>query len=148
MAGPPAAVPPPPRAFPGAALPPPRPGLARKTTGNDGWGSDETSFHKMGNYVVMIPAILGAVFASGVIGHFISPMIIGAVVGICGIVGGLINLWGRGPMVMGAAIGLVLAVGGYGGVYGWLQVRGGNAYWFECIIAFVIGASPGIGLQK
>jgi hypothetical protein len=97
----------------------------------------------------MIPAIIGAVLESGTFEAFVSPLIIAGLVGICGIVGGLVNLWGRGPVIYGAIIGLFIGLGGYGAVYGWLQFRGDTRIFRgELALAFVIGAVPGFGLQK
>ncbi len=103
----------------------------------------------MGLYIVMVPAIIAALLESGTFGEIVSPMVLAAVVGVCGIVGGLVNLWGRGPVVYGAIIGLAIGLGGYGAVYGWLQFRGDTRIFRgELALAFVIGAAPGIGLQK
>jgi hypothetical protein len=97
----------------------------------------------------MVPAIIGALLESGTFGEIVPPMILAAVIGICGVAGGLVNLWGRGPVIYGAIIGLFIGLGGYGAVYGWLQFRGDTrVFRGELALAFVIGAAPGIGLQK
>ena len=98
---------------------------------------------------MMIPAIIGAVLESGTFGEVVSPVILAAAIGVCGIIGGLVNLWGRGPVIYGAIIGLFIGLGGYGAVYAWLLFRGDTRIFRgELALAFVIGAAPGFGLQK
>ena len=58
-------------------------------------------------------------------------MVLFAAVAVCGIVGGIMNIYGRGPVAAGAVIGLVLSLGGFGAVFLWIKKRGA----FEPIIS-------------
>jgi len=131
-----------------AAMPPrPRPPTARQgKRGKDGWATDETDFNKLGSYVAIGPAIVAALLAWGIFGLQVSPMLLCVVVGICGLVGGVMNLAGRGPVVAGAFIGLLLALGGYGAVFWWIHDRK-EVHAYEVAIAFALGAAPGYLLQ-
>ena len=113
---------------------------------SDGWEKSESDFNKLGSYVMLIPSILGAMLAAGFFGIEVSPLILGVIVGVCGLVGGVINIMGRGPIVVGMLVGLVMALGGYGAVFWWVQGKT-RVYKFELVIAFAIGAAPGFGLQ-
>jgi len=94
----------------------------------------------------MLPSIFAALATWGLFGIEIPVMILCIIVGVCGLVGGVINLLGRGPVWAGALIGLLMALGGYGAVSWWIHGRAG-VYKFEMAIAFVIGAAPGFLLQ-
>jgi hypothetical protein len=114
--------------------------------GNDGWSKSETGLNKVGSYVMLVPSIIGAMVAGGFFGLDISPMILAPVVGVCGVIGGAINILGRGPILIGMLVGLTMALGGYGTVYWWISDRT-SVRKFEIAIAFLIGAAPGYGLQ-
>jgi hypothetical protein len=146
-----AAAPPP---IPAAAARPavgaaPRPAARPAPTpkrGRDGWDKEENSTNKMGTYVMMTPALLAAMFSWDLFGTGFPPLFVWAAVGICGVVGGILNVAGRGPIAAGAVVGLVMALGGFGVAYLWLQGRE-RVYKFELFIAFLVGAAPGFGLQ-
>ncbi len=125
--------------------PPAIPSSAPKT-GKDGWATEETSLNKIGTYVIIIPAILAPLFTSGTIPVEVPPMILWSVIGVAGIVGGILNILGRGPVWAGALVGLIMGAGGYGAVSWWCE---GKEYVrkFEMVIAFMIGAAPGFLLQ-
>jgi len=128
---------------------PPRlqPGVAQKAKrGKDGWATDETNFNKLGTYLAVIPAIVAALLSWGIFGIQVSPLILCIVVAICGVIGGVMNVAGRGPIVAGAVIGLLLALGGYGAVYWWIHERE-KVRAYEVAIAFTLGAAPGMLLQ-
>ena len=95
---------------------------------------------------MLIPSILGAMLAADFFGVEVSPLILAVIVGICGVIGGAINIMGRGPIPAGMLVGLIMALGGFGAVYWWIRDRV-TIYKFEVAIAFVIGAAPGYGLQ-
>ncbi len=138
----------PPRMPPPAAPPPgPRavsPQLAAR--GKDGWATEETQLNKIGTYVTVTPAILGAMLPWGFIPIEIPILPLCVVIGIAGVVGGLLNISGRGPLWAGAIIGLLIALGGYGAVCWWIHDRE-TIYKGETLIAFGIGAAPGMLLQ-
>ena len=73
-------------------------------------------------------------------------MILGIVVGVCGVIGGVLNLLGRGPVVAGAFIGLIMGLGGYATAYWWINGRQ-EIYTIEATIAYVVGCIPGFILQ-
>ena len=129
-----------------AAVPARRPIPPPPSRGKDGWSSDETSFNKLGTYIVMIPSIVAAMLTWGIFGVQVPIPILCTIVGVCGLAGGVINILGRGPIWAGALIGLMMGLGGYGAVSWWIQGRP-SVYKFEMAIAFVIGAAPGFGLQ-
>lgn len=127
----------------------PRMPLPQKPAGrkSDGWATAETDFNKIGSYVVLIPAILGAMLEAKFLANLEVPgIIVAGIVGVCGLIGGFINIHGRGPIWAGMIVGLMMALGGYGTVYFWIAQRE-SVYKFEIAIAFVIGAAPGYGLQ-
>jgi hypothetical protein len=142
----PAAPPPIPRTPPGF---PARPPAAKSARGKDGWNAPETLIHKIGSYTVSGPAILAAMIAGGIFGFQVDPMILGVVVAVLGVVGGILNIIGRGPVWAGALVGFVTGVGGFGATWWWIQEREGahRIYKIELAIAFAIGCAPGIGLQ-
>jgi hypothetical protein len=72
------------------------------------------------------------------------PLVI--VVVICGVVGGSINVSGRGPLWAGAICGLLMGLGGFGAVVWWLQGRE-SVYKIEIVLAFGVGALPGFFTQ-
>lgn len=114
---------------------------------NDGWGVPESDFNKIGSYVVLVPAIIGAILeAKFFLDIEIPGIIVAAVVAVCGLIGGFINIQGRGPIWAGMLVGLTRALGGYGVVYFWIAQRE-RVYKGEIALAFVIGAAPGYGLQ-
>jgi hypothetical protein len=123
------------------ATPAPKP-----SRGNDGWDKEETQLNKLGSFVVIGPVILAALFASGTFGVQLSGTLLVTMVAIGGVVGGILNIAGRGPILAGAFVGLVLALGGYGAVYWWMQGRE-TVRKFEIIIAMLVGMLPGFLLQ-
>jgi hypothetical protein len=127
----------------GGTIPPSR-GNVQK--GRDGWKAEETSLNKLGTYIVVGPSSLAALLSWGVFGIQVPATILCIVVGVCGLVGGALNVAGRGPIVAGAFIGLLIGLGGYGATYGWIHNRA-SAYKFEVGIAFIVGAAPGLLLQ-
>jgi hypothetical protein len=138
-----AAAPPP---LPSPLAPPPPHALPKARRGKDGWDAEETQLNKLGTYIVVGPVIIAALFASGTFGVQISATLIFTVVAVGGIVGGILNIAGRGPILAGAFIGLVMALGGYGVVHWWIQGRE-SVRKFEIMIAFVVGMLPGYLLQ-
>src|SRR5437879_10152981 len=128
------------------AQPPPLPSVRKTKRGRDGWSTEESSFNKLGTYITVGPSLLAALVAWGIFGIDVPTNILCVVVGVCGLIGGAINIAGRGPLLAGAFIGLVLALGGYGAVYWWVHDRQ-RAYKFELAIAFAVGAAPGFLLQ-
>src|SRR5205814_3112839 len=113
----------------------------------DGWSGEETQFNKLGTSIAVFPAIIGALLLWQIIPVEVPPMVLFAAVAVCGIVGGIMNIYGRGPVAAGAVIGLVLSLGGFGAVFLWIKKRGEHARWFEVALAFMIGAMPGFLLQ-
>ena len=132
------------------SVPPPVPPIRRmvpkETRGKDGWNAQETSLNKLGTYIVLTPAILGALFSWGIFGIEVPPTMLWIVVAVCGIVGGAINVHGRGPMLAGAIVGLLMGLGGFGAVFWWVHGRE-RVQKFEVAIAFLLGAAPGFGCQ-
>lgn len=129
------------RPQPAAQAPPQR----SPKSGKDGWSNDETQFNKIGTYITFGAPVIAAL-TTWLLDIQISPMIVCIVVGVCGLAGGVINILGRGPVVAGAIVGLIIALGAYGAVAWWLHGRQ-KVRQYELLIAFVIGASPGFGLQ-
>ena len=82
----------------------------------------------------------------GVMGVEVPVVIMCFVVGACGLIGGAINIAGRGPMVAGAFIGLLIGLGGYGAVAWWIHDRT-SVRKYELLIAFALGAAPGMLMQ-
>src|SRR5438045_5888762 len=117
-------APPPPVAASSSA--PPRmttPVRPQPQRGNHGWATSETSFNTLGSYIMLVPSILGAMLSAGFFGVELPPMILGVIVAVCGLVGGIINILGRGPIAVGMLVGLVMAFGWYGTVYWWINGR-------------------------
>jgi hypothetical protein len=146
------AVPPPPPSV-SAASPPPlpvtaaRPAVVQKPSrGRDGWATDETSFNKLGSYVTLGPPIFAAMVSVGMFGIEVAPATLAVVVAICGLIGGAINIAGRGPLIAGAIVGLVMSLGGYLAVYWWMQGKE-SVRKYEVGIALIAGAIPGFLLQ-
>jgi len=52
----------------------------------------------MGTYIVMVPPIMAAMLPWGVMGVELPVLPTFIVLGVFGIIGGIINLWGRGPI--------------------------------------------------
>jgi hypothetical protein len=92
------------------------------------------------------PAILAALLSWGIIEVEVPTLILCVIVGVGGLVGGALNILGRGPVLAGAFIGLLIALGGYGAVCWWIQDRK-SVYKAEMLIAFAIGAAPGFLIQ-
>lgn len=113
--------------------------------GTDPWG-EETQLNQVGTFVTIIPTILAAMIMAGYLPFEVSAGVLFAVVAVAGIVGGVMNLMGRGPVAVGAIVGLLIAVGGFGAVYFWIEGRE-SVRKFEVALAFVIGAVPGFLLQ-
>jgi hypothetical protein len=127
---------------------PGRPAVPRQQQrGKDGWDSPETGLNKAGQYIAFTPAILAAVAAYWVFSIPVVMLVIAAIVAVFGIVGGILNVYGRGPVWCGAIVGIVTSVGGFFTVAWWLHFRKGEGWWIEVIIAFVIGCLPGILVQ-
>jgi hypothetical protein len=136
-------APPPP--VPAAARPrPPIKQVAHKR--HDGWGSPETSFNKLGTYLSAGSAMLAALISWGMFGIEVPGTILCIVVGVCGVVGGAINIAGRGPILAGMVVGPILGLGGYCAALWWLQGRK-SVYTWQVSLAFIVGAMPGILLQ-
>jgi hypothetical protein len=115
--------------------------------GRDGWRGEETPLNKVGSSITVIPTILGGILLY-VAGDYIPAEYIFIVVGLCGLIGGAMNVHGRGPESAGAVVGLIIAMGGLGAVYWWLNFRDAEKiWWFEVAIAFVVGAMPGMVAQ-
>ncbi len=141
------AAPPPPTAPTPVARPAPqRPSPQPAPRGKDGWATEETQLNKIGTYITVTPAILGAMLPWGLIPVEIPLLPLCVVIGVAGVVGGLLNLAGRGPLWAGALLGPLIALGGYGAVYWWIHDRE-TVYKWETLVAFGIGAAPGMGLQ-
>jgi len=132
---------------PAAARPQPqRPVQTKATRGKDGWSKKESGLNKLGTYIVVTPSILAALTSWGMFGVEVPILILFIAVAVGGLVGGALNVAGRGPIVAGALVGLVIGLGGYGAVYGWIHSRE-SVYKFELAIAFAVGVAPGFGLQ-
>lgn len=114
--------------------------------GKDGWATEETTLNKVGTYIVVGPGALGALVLAGFMGFDVPPMILCIVLGACGLVGGVLNILGRGPILAGALVGLVISLGGFAAAYWWVKGRE-SVYTIEATIAFVVGAIPGFVLQ-
>ena len=128
---------------------PPRPlspALQKVKPGKDGWATEESGLNKLGIYVTVTPAIVAALISWGMFGIEVPAMILFIAVGVGGLVGGVLNVAGRGPIVAGAAVGLLIALGGYSAVFWWIHGRQ-SVYTIEAAIAFTLGAAPGFLLQ-
>jgi hypothetical protein len=88
-----------------------------------------------------------ALIAWGLFGIPVGILILTVLVAVFGIIGGILNVLGRGPIWAGACVGLFTAVGGFFAVSWWIHIRDAEAWWIEVIIAFMIGCAPGILLQ-
>jgi hypothetical protein len=113
---------------------------------HDGWGSPETSFNKLGTYLMAGSSVLAALTAWGMFGIEVSGTILCIVVGVCGVAGGAINMAGRGPILAGMVVGPVIGLGGFGAALWWMQGRE-SVRKFEISLAFIIGSAPGFLLQ-
>src|SRR5258708_5228584 len=71
---------------------------------HDGWGSPETSFNKLGTYLMAGSSLLAALTAWGMFGIEVSGTTLCIVVGVCGVAGGAINIAGRGPILAGMIV--------------------------------------------
>ena len=111
------------------------------------WGSAESRLNQVGTLLVVIPPVLAAMVLTGRIPITVPVVILFGVAIISGLVGGAINLVGRGPVIIGALVGLVIALGGFVAVYGWSQLRG-NLYSLEVPLVFIVGTAPGFLLQR
>jgi hypothetical protein len=115
----------------------------------DGWTGEETALNKMGQFIVGIPAVIGAIvmYWTSEMENFPVEYVF-IVVGICGLLGGAVNVYGRGPEAAGAFVGLVMGIGGLLACYYWMQFRDeGRMRIWEFFIAFVVGAIPGFIVQ-
>jgi len=99
----------------------------------------------MGTWVILIPTIIAAMLP-WMFEIQLPVMITFVVIGVCGLIGGIINIYGRGPIIAGAVVGVVIALGGYGAVAWWLHDHT-SVRKYELALAFAIGAAPGLGLQ-
>ena len=111
----------------------------------DAWG-EESQINQIGTAITVLPAILAALLMWGVLPIQVPIGLLFVLVALCGIVGGVINLLGRGPIAIGAVVGLVMALGGFGAVYLWINGRE-SVRWFEIMVAFLFGVIPGFVLQ-
>jgi hypothetical protein len=130
--------------FPSAA--PGRPAAPKPVLGKDGWNSPETGLNKVGSYIVGGSAIIAALLTWGMFDLKVDLTILTAVVAVCGVGGGILNVLGRGPIWAGALVGLIIGLGGFGTTCWWIHGHK-RAYKFELMLAFLIGSAPGIGLQ-
>jgi hypothetical protein len=140
-----ASSPPPPATAPGR-FPAQRPIQPKPKRGKDGWAKDETDLNKKGVLIMGIPAVAAAMLSWGILGIEVPAAILWIVVAICGVAGGVVNIYGRGPIWAGAMTGMVMALGAYAAVFFWLEGRR-SVRSYEILAAFVIGALPGWGLQ-
>lgn len=122
----------------------PNPPTARRS--RDGWATEETELNKLGTWIIVTPALLGALFAWGIFHVEVPVPLLWVIIGVGGLAGGALNIAGRGPLAVGAVIGLLIALGGYGAVTWWLHDRR-SVQKFEVAIAFLAGAAPGFILQ-
>jgi hypothetical protein len=120
---------------------------AKATRGKDGWNGPETALHKAGQYLAFTPALLAALVAWRFLSFPAIVLILAVGVAFFGIIGGILNIWGRGPVWAGALVGLVTTLCGFFTVSWWIRFREGDAWWIEVIVAFVLGCAPGILLQ-
>lgn len=111
----------------------------------DAWG-EESQVNHIGTGIVVMPAIAGALLLWGVLPFNVSAGVLFVMVAACGLVGGAMNLLGRGPVAIGAVVGLIMALGGFGAVYLWITGRA-SVLWFEIAVAFLVGLAPGFALQ-
>jgi hypothetical protein len=148
LAAPPAPPPVPPAARRQVTMPPRplSPALPKVKPGKDGWATEESGLNKLGIYITVTPAIVAALISWGMFGIEVPAMILFIAVGVGGLVGGVLNVAGRGPIVAGAAVGLLIALGGYSAVFWWIHGRQ-SVYTIEAVIAFTLGAAPGFVLQ-
>jgi hypothetical protein len=112
----------------------------------DGWNEEESSFNKAGSTIVVIVAIAAALLAWGVLGIEIPPVVLWIAVAAAGLIGGAMNIAGRGPMPAGALIGLLIGLGGFGAVWWFVTGRESVRMW-QVGLAFIVGAAPGFILQ-
>lgn len=113
----------------------------------ESFGSAERPLNQIGTILVAIMPMLAALCLSGNIPIDVRPAIWFAVVIVCGVLGGALNLAGRGPVWVGVLVGVAIALGGFSAVYGWRQIRP-QMYWFEVVPAFMVGTAPGFLLQR
>jgi hypothetical protein len=123
-----------------------RPAPQTQSRGKDGWATEETQLNKLGTWIMVTPAILAALLAWGIFHVEIPTATLCIIVGVGGLVGGALNILGRGPVAAGAFIGLLIALGGYGAVCWWIHDRR-VVQKFELLLAFGVGAAPGFILQ-
>jgi hypothetical protein len=129
-----------------AARPNPRRPIPQTGGSKDGWATEESQLNKLGTFVTVGSAILAALLSWGLFGFEIPATTLFIVVGVAGLVGGALNIAGRGPVWAGAAIDFLIAIGGYGAVFWWIHDRT-SVRKFELLLAFVIGAAPGFLIQ-
>lgn len=112
----------------------------------DGWGSDEKPLNHVGTAITVMPPIFGALLIWGVFQVDVPMAPLLAVIAVCGVAGGIVNILGRGPLPAGAIVGPVMALGAFGAVCWWGQER--ERLWIvEIMIAMMIGTIPGFALQ-
>jgi len=113
---------------------------------SDPWGSEESDLNKLGTKIMVFPTIVGALLVWGILPIAIPTGVVFAIVGICGLVGGGLNVHERAPLWGGALAGLVATLGGLGTLYWWMGGRE-SVFFLEVTLAFVLGALPGYLLQ-
>src|SRR5688572_20663977 len=113
----------------------------------DGWTGEETPLNKSGQYIIGVPAVIGALVLYWTGENFPIEYVF-IIVGIFGLIGGAVNVYGRGPEAAGAFVGMVMALGGLIACYWWMDFRAARRMriW-ELMIAFVVGAIPGFIVQ-
>jgi hypothetical protein len=94
----------------------------------------------------MIASIGAAFFCSGFLGVEVGLLIPGIIVAVAGLVGGWINIMGRGPAWAGMLVGIVFALGSFGAAAFWMAGKH-SVRKYELVIACVIGGVPAMGLQ-
>lgn len=113
---------------------------------SDAWGIEESSLNKAGTFVTVLVPLLSALLVAGYLPFTVPGAYLLIAVVVAGLLGGVLNVAGRGPLWAGALVGLIMAVGGFGAVYLWIDGKE-SVMKLEIGIAFVVGAAPGFILQ-
>ncbi len=123
------------------------PALRKKRAKESGDSSDEQSgLNKLGSWVITGSGTLAAMSAGGVLPVILPTNMLWPVVAVCGFVGGMMNIAGRGPIWTGMLYGPATGVGGFLVAYLWIRNRE-SVYWWQLTLAYIIGAMPGVLLQ-